>query len=652
MVFANGVFRRKPAEIPKQKAFHFVTGCFSVILPFLKVNIACLTFLKGYTVAQTKSLCYKHIEKYSIRNGISFLKMLLFFLLILVSVPVFAVDEISIVPQVHTRVASQSTINSQLKRVFIDEKLLVTDNRQLKGFFEKKSVLTTIPQPADLDLVEETPLLKAIETAQEAVRRSSNDADVWGQLGHVYLSHGWEEAAIPCYRQASRLAPNEFKWLYFLGRLTKQRQPEEAVKHLTRALTLDSAYAPAHLYLASALRILGRYNEAQQHLARAKHLQPKNPFSELWLGEIALARQQVKLARTHLERALHLNPGQSEAHALMAQVAIALGDPQTAKQHAQAARHPSEYSELADPLWWDVLKAGVTAPLYAERGRRYMSTGDYARAVAEFEPLISDEQKDIKVWFDYGASLLYTARYQEALSVFERLLSLLDKDVEVQKERSADERAYLKAQAYNYMGQIYYEIRQTDAAISACRKALQFKVNKTDSESQGQLNPSDYDTFFSNVHANLAMVYENTGQLGEAIRHYKEALTSLNWEKGVPSQLSVHRGLAVAYWKKHRYTDAEPHYKVVIENDARDVQVIYRLGLISLIKEDYLEAVSLFKEVIAIEATHVRAYGALGVAYQEIGNIPEAIGVFERVLELEPGNKAALDKLRELHESK
>ena len=242
--------------------------------------------------------------------------------------------------------------------------------------------------------------------------------------------------------------------------------------------------------------------------------------------------------------------------------------------------------------------------------------------------------------------------YQEALSVFERLLSLLDKDVEVQKERSADERAYLKAQAYNYMGQIYYEIRQTDAAISACRKALQFKVNKTDSESQGQLNPSDYDTFFSNVHANLAMVYENTGQLGEAIRHYKEALTSLNWEKGVPSQLSVHRGLAGAYWKKHRYTDAEPHYKVVIENDARDVQVIYRLGLISLIKEDYLEAVSLFKKVIAIEATHVRAYGALGVAYQEIGNIPEAIGIFERVLELEPGNKAALDKLRELHESK
>ena len=504
-----------------------------------------------------------------------------------------------------------------------------------------------IPQPADLDLVEEKPLLEAIDTAQGKVRRSPDTADVWGQLGHVYLSHGWEIPAIPCYRRASQIAPKEFRWHYLLGRLNKQHQPEAAVEHLTRALALHPTYVPAHLYLASALRILGRLDEAQHHLERAKQLQPDNPFSELWLGEIAFMKQQVNLARTHLEKALRLNPRQSEAHALMAQVAIALGDPQTARQHAQASRHPSEFGELSDPVWWEVLEAGVTAPLYAERGRRYMSTGDYARAVAEFEPLISDGQKDIKVWFDYGVSLLYTGtRHPEAIAVLERLLLLLDKDIEVQKERSAEEIAYLKAQAHNYIGQIYYETGQTAAAIRACRMALQFKKNRTDSESPKQLIPSNYDTFFSNVHANLATVYENRGQLGEAIRHYQAALEL------VPSQLSLHRDLAGAYWKKRRYTAAEPHYKQIITHDATDVQAIYRLGLISLMKEDYLRAVSLFKKVIAIEVTHVRAYGALGVAYQELGNISEAIGIFERVLELEPGNKVALDKLRKLHESK
>ena len=503
-----------------------------------------------------------------------------------------------------------------------------------------------IPQPADLDLVEEQLLLEAIGTAQEAVRNSPDDAEAWGYLGHVYLSHGWEVPAIPCYSQANRLAPEEFKWLYFLGRLTKQRHPEAAVKHLTRALTLDATYAPAHLYLASALRILGQFDAAQQHLVQAKRLQPNNPFSELWLGEIALARQNVELARTHLEQALRLNPAQSEAHALMAQIAIALGDKQVAKQHAQAARRASQYGELSDPLWWDVLQAGVTASLYAERGRRYMSEGNYASAVAEFKPLISDAQKDIKVWFDYGVSLLYTARHQEALTVLERILLLLNTDVEIQKERSVNEIAYLKAQAHNYIGQIYYETGQVAAAIRACRMALQFKENKTDRKSHGQLNASDYDTFFSNVHANLATVYENTGQLETAIQHYQAAL------KLVPSQLSVHRDLAGIYWKQRRYPAAEPHYKQVITHDATDAQAIYRLGLISLTKSDYLGAVSLLKKVVAIEATHVRAYGALGVAYQELGNIPAAIGTFERILELEPGNKIALDKLKELRELK
>ena len=556
------------------------------------------------------------------------MRSILFLLFMLISLPVFAVSEIS---------NRQSAVSSQLKTESVDEKPLVTDNRQLKGFFEKKSVLTTIPQPADLDLVEEKLLLEAIETAQEAVRNSPEDADVWGHLGHVYLIHGWEVPAIPCYRRASLLAPDEFKWLYFLGRLMKERQPEAAVESLTRALTLNAEYAPAHLYLAAALRILGRLDEARQHLEHAKRLQPNNPFSELWLGEIALARQQLKLARTHLESALRLNPQQSEAHALMAQVTIALGDRQTAKQHAQAARYASQYGELSDPLWWDVLKAGVTASLYAERGRRYMSEGDYGSAIAEFAPLISDAQKDVKVWFDYGIALLHTGRYTDAVATLESLLGLLHNDEDVQKERKPDEIAYLKARVYNHLGQTYYATGRADAAIRACQKAIQFSDSLV-GKSQG----TEYFEFFANVHANLAMVYENTGQLEQAIRQYQKALELM------PTKPSLHQGLAGAYWKKRRYTAAEPHYKVVTANDATDLQAAYRLGLIFLIQKLYEEAASQFKKVIELDATYVRAYGGLGVVYQELGKFPEAIDAFEAVLRLEPGNRNAIEMLRQL----
>ncbi|MXZ01810.1 tetratricopeptide repeat protein [Candidatus Poribacteria bacterium] len=504
-----------------------------------------------------------------------------------------------------------------------------------------------IPQPADLDLVEERRLLNAVETAQKAVRNSPEDAEVWGQLGHVYLSHRWEVPAIACYRQANTLAPDDFRWLYFLGRLTTLREPEKAVKYLNRALALNDTYTPAHLYLAAALRILGKLDDAQQHLKNAKDLQPDNPFSELWLAEIAFSQRQVERARAHLENALHLNPKQSEAHALMAQVATVLGDKETAKRHAQAARQPTRHSELSDPLWWDVLQAGVTAPLHVERGRRYMAEGNYIDAVAEFEVLISRTQKDIDVWLDYGVSLFHIEKYAQARAALEHVQTLLRSDKDVRKQKKPHEIAYLQAQTYNHIAQIYYETGQTDAAILTGQKAIQRFHN-----SIGNTQPSDKildsadTTFLANVHANLAMAYEDIGQLEQAIAQYQKSLEL------IPTKSALHRDLAGVYWKMRRYTEAEPHYKRVAADEPTDVQVVYRLGLIFLTKGDYETAIARFEKVIEFDSEHVRAYEAMGIAYQEIGDISAAIDAFEKVLQLESDNEKILEMLKQLRQRK
>ena len=504
-----------------------------------------------------------------------------------------------------------------------------------------------IPQPADLSLVEEKRLLKAVETAQKAVRNSPEDAEVWGQLGHVYLSHRWEGPAIACYRRANALAPDKFRWLYFLGRLMTRREPEAAVRYLNRALTLNDAYAPAHLYLAAALRVLGKFDAARQHLENAENLQPDNPFSELWIGEIAFAQRQVKLARAHLENALRLNPDQSEAHALMAQVATILGDKETAKKHAQAARQPSRYTELSDPLWWEVLQAGVTAPLHAERGRRYMAARNYADAVTEFEVLISRTQKDIDVWLDYGVSLLHIERYTQALAALEHAQTLLRSDEDVRKERKPHEIAYLQVQTYNHIAQIYYETGQTEAAILTGQKAIQLFHNSVrNSQGYDKTRDSEYTTFLANIHANLAMAYEDISQLEQAITQYQKALELL------PIKSALHRELAGVYWKMRRYTEAEAHYRIVIADDTTDVQAVYRLGIIFLTKGDYEEAIAQFQKVIELDAAYVRAYEAVGIGYQEIGDVPAAIDAFEKVLQLEEGNKNASEMLKRLREKK
>ena len=56
------------------------------------------------------------------------MRSILFLLFMLISLPVFAVSEVS---------NRQSAVSSQLKTESVDEKPLVTDNRQLKGFLKK-----------------------------------------------------------------------------------------------------------------------------------------------------------------------------------------------------------------------------------------------------------------------------------------------------------------------------------------------------------------------------------------------------------------------------------------------------------------------------------------------------------------------------------
>ena len=477
-----------------------------------------------------------------------------------------------------------------------------------------------IPQPIDLALVEEPRLVEAIEVAQKSVEKSPEEATAWGQLGHIYLIHGWKVEATQCYRRAVAIDPTEFRWLYFLGRSYCEAHPQEAVDVLVQAISLDSEYTPALIYHAYALRSLGRFGEAKQCLERAKDLDPQNPFAELWLGELALTDKQFETARAHLQRALILNPEQSEAHAAMAQVALALGELEAANRHAKLARKPTTHAQMRDPLWWEVLKAGVTTPLLVERGIQYLQENNFERAVAEFSALISDTQKDPEIWLNYGVALLFAERYSEAIAALESALAILHSD-ESKKYKNVAEIAHLKVESYYNLGLIYYRTGRTQKAVVACQRAI-------------ELEPD-----FANAYGSLGRVYWEEGRLDEAIVQYKKAI-------GItPTDLEFHQDLARIYWQKKMYEEAVREYQIVVTNNSSNVEARYRVGLVFLSTGEYDEAVSSFQKVLEINPNHTLAHGALGISYDKLGRRQEAIGEFQTVLRLDSENQNARNML-------
>lgn len=507
----------------------------------------------------------------------------------------------------------------------IEKSALVDNPNQEVGVTEDRQNTPTpswMPQPSDIAHVKEQRLLAAVDAAQKALIETPKDATAWGELGNIYFVHGWETEAAQCYRSAIKIAPNEFHWLYYLGLTTYKADPQTAAETLAEAIKLDPQYAPVHIYRAAALRSLGHLEQAKVHLETANELDPQNPYASLWLGELALTAQQFETAQSHLQRALKLNPEQSEAHAAMAQVARVLGEMAAATQHAHASRKRTKYTRMYDPLWWDVLKLGVTAQRYAERGNRYLQQGNFKRAVSELEIAISGLNTDPHLWLNYGIARLLNKQYSEAIAVLENTLTVL-RDTE-RTTRNPTEITDLKVQSHYNLGLAYYQSGQLQKAIAAYQTVIQLEPN------------------FADAYGGLGVIYWRTGDLNAAIRHCQKAI------KIAPKNIEFHQNLTQIYWQKGMYDRAAIGYRIILELNPSDENALHHLGIILLSKEAYDEAVSCFQKVLQRNPDNALTHGALGTAYYKLGEKGLAIREFQEVLRLEPQNQDARKMLERL----
>lgn len=423
-----------------------------------------------------------------------------------------------------------------------------------------------IPEPHDLALISNVRLLHAIETARYAVFSNPDSAAAWGRLGHVYLAHEWRVEAARCYRNASNIEPDAFRWLYYLGRAV-DNDPATAEDVYARAIALDSTYAPAHIHYADALRNSGKFKIAQRHFERALELAPRNSFSELRLGQLALSAKQFETARDHLRRALALNPKQSEVHAALAQVYLVLGDTDAANRHAQAAQASTKYTDMPDPLFEEVEKVGVSKFWFTRRGRRYFMAKEFDRAVGELAVVVSEDEKNPLIWYLYGVSLLGIERDKEAVAALERALSAS------RGNDHQNENDLLKI--YNSLAIAHGRAGKPELAEPYLQKAL-------------ALNPASIRAM-----NNLAFYYaENDRNLDEALNLARKAAEVGPEEGGHPMSLDT---LGWVYFKRGNYSAALKTLTLAVKFLPDSPTVYYHLGMAYFGNRDTRNALKAFK---------------------------------------------------------
>lgn len=126
------------------------------------------------------------------------------------------------------------------------------------------------------------------------------------------------------YEYRLRLNPNDAKALSRLGeQMLFLGKPEEALKHLRRAVQLDDRDDEAHYFLGVLLRTRKQLAEAKAELERALQINPANYKAYGNLGVIYFQEGDLDRAESCFRSALQINPDDSLARANLADIARA-----------------------------------------------------------------------------------------------------------------------------------------------------------------------------------------------------------------------------------------------------------------------------------------------------------------------------------------
>ncbi len=304
----------------------------------------------------------------------------------------------------------------------------------------------------------ESLVVRVLTETREAVVADPSSAEAWGRLGAAHHAHGLRDVAESCYRRAGELAPEEFRWSYFLAIVRAERGagPEELTDLFQAAARLRPDYAQVHVRLGQTLLVHGRYAEALQAFSRGIEHDPDFAPAHRGLGQTRLAMERPEQAVEALQRALALDDRDAAIYAILARAHAQLEQPGRAGAAAARSTKLRAASSIEDPvLARNVHSMGASARHWFARARDRLGRGDWDGAIRDLQTVQRVRPRDADVFY-------LLARAHEGLADRETAKDELSRALELHA-------AHVPALAA--LAQIVAEEGQTEQALGYLRRA-------------------------------------------------------------------------------------------------------------------------------------------------------------------------------------
>lgn len=248
-------------------------------------------------------------------------------------------------------------------------------------------------------------------------------SEAYGTMGEIYHAYSLIAPATECYENASRVAPQDFRWVYLLAKIDQQEgRNDEAIRRLQIAADLRPEEISPHLSLAQIYLQSNRLKDAEESFKAALTLDDDLPFAHYGLGQVALSNRDYAAAVKHFEKALKQAPEANRVHYSLAMAYRGLGDIEKAQSHL--ALQGGVGVRAPDPLI-DSLQTLIKGErVHMIRGRLALEAKRFAEAVVEFRKAVAAKPDSIPARINLGAALSQAGELKAAAEQFEETLRL------------------------------------------------------------------------------------------------------------------------------------------------------------------------------------------------------------------------------------
>lgn len=245
----------------------------------------------------------------------------------------------------------------------------------------------------------------------------------FGECGMTYAAYGQFAPARACLENASRLAPEDARWPYYLGVLAQDDGDfATAIAAFESADELRGEDPATLLRLGNVLLAAGEQERAEEVFRRALPVYGAIAGAHYGLGRIALDRQRIPEAIAHFEAALQRQPGASVVRYPLGQAYRRAGRLEEARREL-AARGDVEV-RFPDPLLAELGSRNRGSQHLISLGNEALGQKRFAMAIQAFELALVSRPEDSSTWTKTGVAHESLGGLQEAERCYRQAIAI------------------------------------------------------------------------------------------------------------------------------------------------------------------------------------------------------------------------------------